>query len=250
MTTDQDIKASASSYLEYLPAIYQLAADSNRVAFLGKFLLAFETILSGFNKLDKETRDKEFDDISFSNLEGLEEKVDKIHTYFDPGQTPPEFLRWLAGWLALNLRDDWDEKNKRDIVRNIAALCRKRGTLQGIYEAIQTFTKANLKWNKALEVDVDELDTPFQIGIHSTVGKDTWLGGGPPHFFRVTVDLNSRDPDLIRRHHEVIAGIIDLEKPAHTCYELELKTPTMIVGKISTVGKDTLLGKSKYTDTG
>ena len=57
-----------SSYLEYLPAIFQQDADEQGVNFIGRFLLAFEMILSGLGDPDHP---------------GLEEIIDRLHTYFD-----------------------------------------------------------------------------------------------------------------------------------------------------------------------
>jgi hypothetical protein len=39
-----------------------------------------------------------------------------------------------------------------------------------------------------------------------------------------------------------VRAIIDLERPAHTYYELITIVPTLQIGKFSTIGKDTLLG--------
>ena len=77
-----------SSYLEHLPAVFQQDAGKDGVNFIGRFLLAFENILSGLKGSDEK---------------GLEEIIDRIHTYFDPDLTPSEFLPWLAGWV---MRDE------------------------------------------------------------------------------------------------------------------------------------------------
>ncbi|MEM7557194.1 MAG: hypothetical protein AAF378_24520, partial [Cyanobacteria bacterium P01_A01_bin.84] len=82
-----------SNYQQYLPTVLQ--EDD----FLDQFLLAFEKILSGQSKtsskeqiITKETQ----------NPPGLEEIIDNIHLYFNPQQTPEEFLPWLANWVALS----------------------------------------------------------------------------------------------------------------------------------------------------
>ena len=219
-----------SSYLEHLPAVFQQEAGKGGISFIGRFLLAFENILSGLGREDEK---------------GLEEKIDTIHTYFDPDKTPSEFLPWLAGWVALRLRDDWREDDKRQIMREIVSMYRKRGTREGLQWALHAFTKANLKWTPDLKVEIDELNTPFQIGVHSTIGEDSRLDGGPPNFFKVKVPLKMRNPKKIRQHYEVISSIINAEKPVHTYYELELMTLTMQIGVHSRIGEDTLLGTVK-----
>src|SRR6476469_7082701 len=79
-----------SSYLQYLPSIF------SEDPFLGRFLLAFEQVLSGLAGAKGEPH------------EGLEETIAGIATLFDPNETREEFLPWLAGWVALSLRADWN----------------------------------------------------------------------------------------------------------------------------------------------
>jgi hypothetical protein len=42
----------------------------------------------------------------------------------------------------------------------------------------------------------------------------------------------------------VVTAILDMEKPAHTYYALEVETPTLQLGVHSTISVDTLLGPS------
>ena len=178
-----------SEYVEYLPSIYQ---DNQ---FLGHFLLAFEQILTG---------------LSGSDTQGLEQYIDKIHTYFYPGYpshenkinpaetAPKEFLPWLAGWVALSLRDDWKEETKRRFISQIVPLYRLRGTKAGLIQILKLYTQE--------EVNIYEFDDP-------------------PHYFQVELSLSDRT-DLART--EAIArAIIDREKPAHTFYSLQLLFPSM-----------------------
>ena len=59
-----------------------------------------------------------------------------------------------------------------------------------------------------------------------------------------------RELDRVQLHHEErIAALIDLEKPAHTFYDLDLQFPTMQIGVTSTIGVDTLLGTGTDTST-
>ena len=44
---------------------------------------------------------------------------------------------------------------------------------------------------------------------------------------------------------EIARALIDLEKPAHTFYELIPVFPSMQIGRHSTVGVDTLLGTAQ-----
>ena len=89
--------------------------------------------------------------------------------------------------------------------------------------------------------------TVFQIGVHSTIGLDTQLGGSAPHYFRVTVTMAKPDPATLQRQHQIVTALIDLEKPAHTDYDLNIIHTTMQIGVCSTIGVDTLLGSLPET---
>ncbi len=205
-----------SSYLQYLSAIYE------ETEFLSQFLKIFEKILSG---IDDEVK------VEYS---GIEQILDAISDYFHPTDTPSEFLNWLAGWVALELQADWDEKTRRELIRRIVPLYRKRGTKEGIEEFLKIYAGPG--------VSINEWLSPFQIGVTSTIGKDTVLGEGRPHFFTVHVIIPEPIWQLKIRKENAVRAIIDLEKPAHTYYQLETTVPTLQIGKYSTIGKDTLLG--------
>jgi phage tail-like protein len=215
---------SPSSLLQYLPAIYQ------QHPFAGRFLLAFEKLLLG--------RD---DGVAFPEAgvdfpqKGLEESIAELATYFDAQKTPEDFLPWLARWTALSLRADLPIDKQRNFIGQIIQLYRKRGTKANLITLLSIFTIG--------APTITELQGErFQIGVHSTVGVDSLLGGGTPHYFQVTIALNRVTDTVLNKQVQIARAIIDLEKPAHTYYELIPSLPTMQVGVHSTVGVDTLLG--------
>jgi phage tail-like protein len=179
------VETRPSSLLQYLPAIYH---DER---FLGRFLLAFELLLLG--------RD---DAIQLKGLRGLEQTAAGIATYFDPYSVEEDFLPWLASWTAFSLRFDLDVAKQRDFVANIIPLYRYRGT------------KSNLE--KLLKIFTD----PEKITI-----TDVRPGYIPDHGFQVTVQLKSASPEVQARQQEIqeiARAIIELERPAHTSFELRV----------------------------
>jgi phage tail-like protein len=214
----------------YLPAFYR--ADP----FWARLLKPFEKVLSGVG--DGVT-------IDGAAVPGLEEVVDGIHRYFDPDETPRDFLKWLAAWLALSLREDWDEPTQRSLIRSIASLYPIRGTRRGLEAMLDLYLRASDPPPPGLppEVAVSIVEpVALQIGTHSTVGVDTWVGGGAPHLFTVRVDFDRIGPRSLDLRPRAVVDIVDREKPAHTYYELELLIPTLQVGVRSRVGVDTVLG--------
>jgi phage tail-like protein len=230
---------SPNRLLNYLPPIYQ------EDPFLGQFLLAFEKVLLGID--DGVSLPKPRDDVKFQD-QGLEEAIASIATLFDPigneslpiekrQRTPQEFLNWLAGWVALSLRDDWEVEAQRRFISRIVSLYQKRGTKAGMIEMLKTYT--------GMGVEVNEFRETLQIGVTSTVGVDTVISEGLPHYFKVKIILEKLEDLNLKRKRQIAEAIIDQEKPAHTFYRLEIEVPSTIqvgVRERATIGVNTLLG--------
>jgi len=219
-----------SKYLQYLPIIYQGNAGNTSAGFLGRFLKAFEKVLSGIS------------DEAPESARGIEQILDGIHDYFDPANTPSEFLSWLAGWVALILREGegWDEKKKRNHIAQIIPLYRKRGTREGLEEYIRIYVED-------VTVSITEFLEPLQVGVTSKVGDNIMIGSGRPYYFHVKMVLPEPDHTMLEKKKQAIIDIINQEKPAHTYYDLTISVPTMQIEKYSTVGVDTLLGGEKLS---
>jgi len=200
-----------SAYIRHLPAIYQ---DD---PFLAQFLKLFEELLSG-------------DSI------GLETTIARLATYFNPHDAEPEFLRWLAGWVALSLREDWHTREQRDLIGAIVSVYPVRGTRSGLEKSLRIYVGADVA------ISITELLTPFQVGESSTVGVTTLVGSGRPHYFKVHMNVPVPNPALLKQKTEIIKAILNLEKPAHTYYSLKIEVPSMRIAFNSRVGSDTLIG--------
>ncbi|MGK7899311.1 MAG: phage tail protein [Xenococcus sp. (in: cyanobacteria)] len=264
---------SPSQLLEYLPEIYQ--SDP----FLGRFLLAFEKILLG-GSAEKQVvifaiflfiRSRLYRlsllllkcyQANFSTP-GLEEKIAHIYTYFDPQETPPEFLTWLASWVALSLRADLDIQQQRDFIANIVERYRYRGTKANLEALLKIFIKqtptitetsnAELQIGDAEMLnDPQILNDPQRLPPQSVLGTGTYLGGGVPHFFTVSISLSTELNKEPLRQIAIATAIIEQEKPAHTYYLLKpIYRDTMQIGTFdpisgkgtgSQIGINTILG--------
>jgi phage tail-like protein len=230
------LTTSKPHLMEYLPAIYQEADASHPKTFLGQFLLAFEKVLLGLGEETAAARHVVTGDVEAdTGIEGLGEKIARLHELFDPGETPEEFLPWLASWAALSLRSDLSVMRKRKLLARIIPLYRIRGTRKYLEELLMLCVDA--------VVMVNDREMPeLQVGVHSTVDSDTYLGGGAPYFFKVTLlapRLNARE---VETQIQIARAMIELAKPAHTSYELDVISPRLQLGVHSTVGEDTVLG--------
>ncbi len=112
--TPPGVPQARSSYLDYLPGIYQ---ENELSDFLGRFLLIFEHILSPIDRT-----------------------IENIPYYFDPDVAPPEVVTWLGSWLGLALDARWPEERRRDLVKAAPELFRWRGTRRGLAHFLRLYT--------------------------------------------------------------------------------------------------------------
>jgi len=150
-------------------------------------------------------------------LLGLEQQIGDLATVFDPAEAREDFLPWLSSWVAFTLRSDLETSQQRAFLARIIPLYRRRGTKKNLQDLLSIFT----------------------TGVPSIVEPDDT---GPPHHFVITLRLQNAAPEILQRQIAIAHALIDLEKPAHTTYQLDLSFPTMQIGVTSHVGVDTLLG--------
>jgi phage tail-like protein len=227
--------------LDYLPAIYQDPTDgANPVhgrEFLRQFLQPFEHML--LSAPDR-TPDIAARGWMGAGIQPLADKIARVHLLFDPETTPEAFLYWLAGWVALTLRSDLSETRQRRLLANAARLYPIRGTRRYLDEILKLYVEA-------LPSVTDGDQPQLQIAVHSTVGTDTYLGGGPSFLFHVTLAFSQKDNDFVAKQSQLARDVIELERPAHTWYRLRVIFPKLQLGVHSTVGVDTVLAPSMET---
>lgn len=182
------------SLIQYLPQIYQ-QTDSGGTDFLRGFLYIIQHV-----------------------LDHLVERLDRVHELFDPQTTDPDFLPWLASWLAITLNSDWDDLQRRKMLLAATRLFPYRGTSYAIQEFVRIYTGA--------EVSIEENTWPFsgfRIGANSSIGEDAVVlpTMNLAHCFVVHLDRPASevpDEEIIRIHE-----IIQAQKPAHTTYFLSFR---------------------------
>lgn len=233
----------ASSYLDHLPAVFR--EEGGEPGFLGRFLLAFEHVLTGVGDPAEPGLDELLDAVLLDGASETGGEASRGPRYFDPERTPAAFLEWLAGWVGLTLRADLDagegadgdREQARRLIADAVPLYRLRGTRRGLEELIRRLAGG-------LAPTITELSAAMQVGVASRIGVDTRVGGGPPHFFHVLLRLPHPDPAARRRAEALVRSVLDVEKPAHTRYQLEVITPALQIGIHSQIGVDTLLSPS------
>lgn len=206
-----------SSYLAHLPAILSQGDE------IGRFLLAFEAILTG-GVPAPEGRPSPLPRSIEEALEGVEELL-------NADDTPEDFLPWLAQWVSRSLNEDWGVETTRTMISRAVSLYYKRGTKEGLQEVLDICMGT---------ATIEEIEDDAR-----------------PHYFEVTLVVAEQDPDLLAMKARLTCSIIDQEKPAHTYYALKIKYPGLRVSNDPTaeggfgpgvvVGVTTVLGTITFS---
>lgn len=214
------VDIASDTWIRFLPGIYQ-DADEDNGDFLKKFLFIQQHIFFQ-----------------------TEEKLENQHRFFDPRQTPAQFLPWLASWLALSLQEGWKEERRREILCRAAELFRLRGTAAGLKLALKLFAETDA------EILENEWPYPGFIIGKSLVGVDTVLAPWVPIGHCFVVDLGEPAEKIPREKLRSIHAVIEAEKPAHTHYALRFPKPEekfepvpfLHVGVTGRIGVDARIG--------
>jgi phage tail-like protein len=125
--------------------------------------------------------------------EPLEWRETHIDYYFDAQTAPAPFLPWLATWLGLALDRHWPEERRRQLLAEAMDLYRWRGTQYGLQRMLEVCT-----------------------GLSSTITEDAQT----PFVFRISI----RVPKDSNIRTEMIERLVEMHKPAHVGYVLEVRS--------------------------
>ncbi len=247
--TQMRVDFDHETYLQYLPAIYRAEPQSRH--FLARFLSLFESFL-------RET----------------EAEIADLPRLFDPAATPRAFLAWLGEWLAVELRETWDEAQRRQVIAEAFEAYAGRGTSEGLRMAVCRFAGVDVRieepilhagwWSLAGDETAPLLEAGTSILGFTTmlapaeaqgavVGTTAVLDGshlitqeefGLPLFedvsHRFAVQLY-RGHSYSAQKQDEVRTVLDREKPAHTTYHLCVIEPRMRVGFQARVGIDSIV---------
>jgi phage tail-like protein len=135
--------------------------------------------------------------------------LDNFHSYLDPMLTPPDFLDWLAGWLAQPLDETWALERRRELVARAVELNRVRGTRAALAEQVRIYTGG--------EVEISDSGG----STYSTTG-----GGQLPGSAGFTCVVRVRVPDPKSVNLQRLSALVAAAKPAHIAHEIEVVAAT------------------------
>jgi phage tail-like protein len=173
--------SSSSSLLQYLPAPFH--GDP----FLAQFLHVFEDIFGS-----------------------IEQRIDTLAWYFDPLLTPPEVLPWLAGWIGIELDENWPLARRRQLVRWAAQLYRLRGTRRGMRTHLELYSG----YPPLIVENFDGL----RLGQDGGLGATARLGTTRQNWIDVTVLTRCAE----EVDESIVRQIIEFQKPASVAYRFAI----------------------------
>jgi phage tail-like protein len=236
-----------SSYLQYLPAVYQ-EDDQSRV-FLDRFLRIFQ-----------------------STFDGLDQKISDMWMMFDPLSVPDVWFDWLADWIALPLNPFWTDTQRRTALKSAGQIYPKRGTPPAVTQLIQQYAGVDARLIehfklRQLIILPDQADPcgvalgtttrlwsrdyykRLQLGVYSRVGYFDLTGEPEPDMeplawganeFTVFFDC---EPYQVACTQGNVSQVVEREKPAYTKAFYAPVFPRMRVGVQSTLGVDSRIGE-------
>jgi phage tail-like protein len=113
------------TYDPYLPAIYRNHGKCGD--FLPRLLSLFQSFYSG-----------------------IEHEIGALPALFDPKAVRKDFLSWLAGCLGLDLDESWSTEKQRKVIARIFEYYGKRGTAEGLRQALQLFAGVSAQIDEPL----------------------------------------------------------------------------------------------------
>ena len=127
------------------------------------------------------------------------------------------FVPWLAQWVALSGAASLSIERQRRLIGRIVPLYAKRGTREYLIELLRFHLPEHS------EIGVEDQEFTGLILGKSRVGVDAWLEEDRPFWFKVTIRLPGGEAARGRIDWPArIRQVVDLAKPAHTTYDLEM----------------------------
>jgi len=232
-----------SAYLEHLPEIFRAPSSSGGESFLGQFLKIFEALLSGRRDAlvgapGSQRHVGGVEEILSAFIRELDPAYTTTTTSADGKRLDSPFLNYLASWVALTFDQNWGLDKKRQWLQRIVSLYQRRGTRSGLEDYLAMFVGPRVKITEPPGLILSVPGT-------TTLGVDTFLTG-VPYYFRVGMNYGFTEPFDIgewTQNLRATRAIVDLEKPAHTYYTLDARTPGIIlnVAGHAVVAKETLI---------
>lgn len=239
-----------------------------------------DVLLDWLPEVYRDTQVENLLDIISNMFSGFHDHIDTLPDTLSPGsvffdlpvetgneteaEQKRQYLNWFAGWMNLVLSEEWDHEHKREILKKILPLYKKRGTLEGLAEYLEIYAGGSITiMDDHPPLQVDDIYSsiigvnmiiggfppnipPMVLGNISELDHNSIIDGFPPYFFIVRAAVSESGPAALRDKRKVIIRILEMEKPAHTWYRLTVTGPTFKLHDdfsqaVATLGYNTII---------
>ncbi|WP_141501582.1 phage tail protein [Paenibacillus luteus] len=203
-----EIHFPRSSYLEYLPSIYQ--RDERSKDFLARYLSIFQTM-----------------------IEDTDHKIGQVTRTLEANNASGSSLRWLLGWLGINAEDYWSEEQLRQLLKVAPTLYNLRGTKFAMETLISIYTG-----EKPIILEYEQVK-PLKENPELGEVADR-LYAADPHVFNVLVKAEHADTEMRR---VTLQQLIEAYKPVFATCKLIILQPWVYMDLHSYLGMNTVLSE-------
>ncbi|WP_274650201.1 phage tail protein [Paenibacillus humicola] len=195
-----------TTLLSHLPAIYQEDASG----FTERFLSLFGTM-----------------------FDSIEEKIGELPRHFDSELVSGPYLKWLGGWLGIEVDEHWSDEQIRRFIREAPELYRYRGTRRGIEKMVEIYTGA-----KPFIIEYFQYRAMREAAELREITDQ--LYGMHPCSFSVLVTTEQAPTE---KQRIMLQHMLDQQKPAFTEAHLIVLQPWMYLDMHTYLGVNTLLSE-------
>lgn len=142
-----------SGYLAHLPPVLW---PGERPA-LGDFLTGFEQVLSGIEGVEPR---------------GVAQRIDTLADLFSPEWT--DQLEWLAGWVGLELKSGWDERQRRAAIGEIMRIYARRGAKEGLARHLDLYGGDATRQRIVIDNGAKVLFAGADLAVHTLVSQGAY----------------------------------------------------------------------------
>lgn len=197
-----------SSYLTYLPSIYQKEQSSQQ--FLSRYLSIFQSM-----------------------VDDTDQRIAAVSRSLEPNQVTGSSLRWLLGWLGIEGEDYWTEEQLRELLKVAPKLYSMRGTRYAIETLVRIYTG-----HMPIILEFEQIK-PLKENIELGQVAER-LYATDPHAFNVLVKSEFVDTELKR---VTLQHILDAYKPVFATCKLVILQSWVYMDVHSYLGMNTVLSE-------
>lgn len=129
-----------SGYLRFVPPVlWDTGADPGGFS-LNQLLLVAEKLLTGIDDDEVVRHRPGAGGLAEHTHDGIEAVIDRLDLLLHPHRTLPRFLPWLAGWVGVELPEQWSEQQQRRLIAEMVPALGQRGLVDGLNRFLDLYT--------------------------------------------------------------------------------------------------------------